>query len=341
MSPASAESGNDGQRTGLMFPGAPKIPDMVRLAQRAEARGFDSAWFAETRITRDGVTPLAAMAAATDRIKIGSAIVNVFTRGPVVLACTFTTLNELAPGRILMGLGAGSPAVLGPQGVEFKKPLTRMREYVTIIQPLIRGEEVTFDGETVSVDGARIEDILSASGSDAGATAAIPLYLGVTGPRALEYAGEVADGVLLNAILPTTYVERARGLLQKGAQRANRSVQDLDVAMIAIVSPDADAAAGKNRARDFLAVYLSMFPNLARETGLDEALVESIRTTFNADGVEAAARNIDDSVVDQLCAAGSVEECRERLQAYRQAGVDLPILTPLDGTMELAIDELG
>ncbi len=341
MSPARVNGGNGRQRTGLMFPGAPKIPEMVRLAQRAEARGFDSAWFAETRITRDGVTPLAAMAAATDRIKIGSAIVNVYTRGPVLLACTFTTLEELAPGRILMGLGAGSPAVLGPQGIEFKKPLTRMREYVSVIQPLMRGEEVTFTGETVSVDGARIEDILSASDGAAGATPAIPLYLGVTGPRALEFAGEVADGIILNAILPTTYVERAIGLIDQGAQRSGRSVQDIDLAMIMIASPDAVAAVGKDRARDFLAVYLSMFPNLARETGLDEALVDAIRTAFNANGVEAAASLIDDAVVDQLCAAGSVEECRERLQAYRQAGVDLPILTPLDGAMELAIDELG
>jgi 5,10-methylenetetrahydromethanopterin reductase len=151
----------------------------------------------------------------------------------------------------------------------------------------------------------------------------------------------VADGIILNAILPTPDVERAIGLIDQGAQRAGRSAQDIDLAMIMIASPDADAAVGKNRARDFLAVYLSMFPNLARETGLEESFVESIRTTFNADGVEAAARKIDDSVVDLLCAAGSVEECRERLQAYRQTGVDLPILTPLDGTMELAIDELG
>src|SRR5688572_22957285 len=135
---------------------------MVALAREAEAAGFDSVWMAETRLTRDGVVPVAAIAAGTERIRVGTGILPVYTRNPVTLALTFVSLEELAPGRIVMGLGAGSPVVLRPQGIPFAKPLTRLREYCEVIPPLMRGEAVTYDGETVRLDGARIEDVLSA-----------------------------------------------------------------------------------------------------------------------------------------------------------------------------------
>src|SRR3712207_3934852 len=112
---------------------------MVALSQRAEAAGFDSVWMAETRLTRDGVVPVAAIAAATDRIRVGTGILPVYTRNPVTLALTFVSLEELAPGRILMGLGTGSPLVLAPQGIPFDRPLTRLREYCDVIPRLIRG----------------------------------------------------------------------------------------------------------------------------------------------------------------------------------------------------------
>ena len=91
---------------------------------------------------------------------MASGIVNTYTRNPVVLAISFLGLEELAPGRIVMGLGTGSPTVLAPQGVPFVKPLTRLKEYCSVLPPLMRGEEVTFDGEFVTLAGARIEDLL-------------------------------------------------------------------------------------------------------------------------------------------------------------------------------------
>src|SRR5438094_616504 len=169
---------------GILLAGAPSVPEMVDIARRAEARGFDSIWMAETRMTRDGLTPLAARAMATERIKLATGIVNIYTRNPVVLAISFIGLEELAPGRIVMGLGTGSPLVLAPQGVPFEKPLTRLREYVEVIRPLMRGEPVTYTGRTISLDGARIEDLL-ASGEIS--SQEVPLYLGVTGPRSLEF----------------------------------------------------------------------------------------------------------------------------------------------------------
>jgi 5,10-methylenetetrahydromethanopterin reductase len=329
------------RRTGLLFVGAPSVPEIVELARRCEARGFDSVWMAETRMTRDAFVPMAAMAAATERIKVGSGIVNVYTRGPVVVAISFVGLEELAPGRILMGLGTGSPLVLAPQGVPFEKPLTRLREYCEVVPRLIRGEEVTYEGKAVRLDCARVEDLLSQRGGIGAPRTKLPLWLGVTGPKALEYAGEVADGVMLNTCLPTDYVRDAVGRIERGARRAGRSLDDIEIAMANATAPADSSKKGKRIAARFIALYLSLFPNIARATGLEEGVTAAIRQSFEEGGLEAASKLVEDDVVDRLTVAGTVEECRARLDEYRAAGVQLPILAPLEATMDLAVATLA
>ncbi len=326
-------------RRGLLFLGAPAVPKMVSLARRAELAGFDSVWVAETRLTRDALTPVAAIALGTERLRVGTGIVNVYTRNPVLLALSFATLDELAPGRIVMGLGAGSPLVLAAQGVDFVKPLTRLREYCDVIPRLIGGEAVSYEGEVVELHDVRIEDLLHRDGA-AAARARLPLYIAATGPRAVAYAGEAADGVLLNVCLPTSYVRERRERLAAGARRAGRSPAEIEVAMCIVVSPHEDAGRGRDAARSFVAVYLSMFPNVARETGLEARYVDDLRSAFAADGVGAAARLVGDDVVDRLAAAGTVDDCLRRIEEYRDAGVELPILCPVDGALELTIDSL-
>ena len=329
------------RRTGLLFVGAPSVPEIVELAKRAEARGFDSVWMAETRMTRDAFVPIAAMAAATERIRVGSGIVNVYTRGPVVIAISFIGLEELAPGRILMGLGTGSPLVLAPQGISFHKPLTRLREYCEVIPRLIRGEEVTYQGETVQLEGAQVEDLLAKSGTLGGPRTKLPLWLGVTGPKALEYAGGVADGVMLNTCLPTDYVREAVALIDRGARRAGRSIEEIEIAMANATAPHESSTEGKRVAARFIALYLSLFPNVARATGVDETRLAAMRKAFEERGLDAAAELIGDDIVDRLTVAGTVDECRARLDDYRAAGVQVPILAPLEATMDLAVDALA
>lgn len=329
------------RRIGLLLAGAPSLPEMVQLAGRAEQRGFDSVWVAETRLTRDAVTAATAIAQATERIRVGTGIVPVYTRGAVLIAITFVSLEELAPGRIMMGIGTGSPLVLAPQGYGFERPLTRLREYCEVIPRLIRGEEVTYEGESVRLDGARIEDLLSERTEIGGPRKSIPLWLGVTGPRALEYAGEVADGILMNICLPTEYARTRTALVERGARRAGRSLDEVEVAMAIAASPHEDSQVGKRRAARFVALYLSLFPNIARETGLAESVVAATRETFRERGLEAAAEGLGDDVVDSLAAAGTVDECRARLEEYRAAGVGLPILAPVEGAMDLTIETLA
>ena len=323
----------DNQRLGFGLLGAPKVLEMVELAKLAEMRGFESVWVAETRLTRDGIAPCAAIAMATTRLKIATGIVNVYTRGAVLTAISFVSLDEVSQGRIIMGLGTGSPLVLQPQGVAFHKPLTRLRETIDVVQALVRGETVTFSGETIQVTGARLE--LTAPRSH------IPLYLGVTGPKALELAGEKGDGVMLNAFLPTQYVERALDRVEAGAKRAGKNLAEVDISGALVVSVDADSKTAKDRSRFFIGLYLSLFPNIAQETRLPDDLIQQARTAFNQGGPEAAAAYIDDEVVDYLTVSGTPAECRRKIEAYRAAGLQMPILLPLDPNLQMVIETLG
>lgn len=327
-------------RIGLLFGGAPRVPRMVELAQQAERAGFESVWMAETRMTRDGFTPLAAIASATERIGLGTGIVNVYTRGAVVMAVSFATLAEIAPGRVIVGLGPGSPRVLAPQGYSWSKPLTRLREYTQVMGPLLRGEDVTFAGEAVSLQDARIEDVLADNTSEIGDEADLPICFGVIGRAAVELAGELADGVLYNVCLPVEYLARARQAIERGAARAGRAAADVDIAMVILTAADVDSEVGKRRAHAFCSLYLSLFPNIAAETGVDPDVIAETREAFHGHGLEAAQRVLPLDVVDRLCAAGTPAECQSRLDEYRAAGVNLPVISALEGSIELAIEHL-
>jgi 5,10-methylenetetrahydromethanopterin reductase len=135
-------------------------------------------------------------------------------------------------------------------------------------------------------------------------------------------------------------VREQRQRLAIGAARAGRTPSEIDVGMCIVVSPHADAQRGRDAARRFVAVYLSLFPNVARETGLEPTFVEELRSAFSAGGVERAAPRVSDEVVDLLTAAGTVEDCRRRLEEYRAAGVQLAVLAPIEGSLELAIESL-
>lgn len=321
------------QRLGFGFLGAPAVPEMVQAARRAEELGYESVWVAETRFTRDGIAPVAAIAAATHTIRVGTGIVNVFTRGPVVTAISFASLDEISAGRTIMGLGPGSPLVLAPQGVAFKKPLMRLREYVHVIECLLSGEAVTYQGETVQLQGVKLE--LTPVRSH------IPLYLGITGAKALELCGEIADGALLNGFLPTTYTRRAVQLIARGAQNAGKPADAIDIAGCLVTCVDEDSRRAKDQVRPLVALYLSLFPNIARETELPADFLSKVQGTFQSEGLGQAATLITDETVDLLTLAGTADECKARLAQYRAAGMGLPVVFPIEASTRVALEALA
>lgn len=320
------------ERVGFGLPGQPSPREMMRLSRRAEELGCESVWVTETRFTRDAITSAAAVAAATSTVRIGTAVTNPFTRGAVLSAVTFATLDELTEGRLIFGFGPGSPHILRRQGFDFDRPLTRMCEHIEVVRRLIAGERVDYQGQTVQVEGVAL-DFQPCRPS-------IPLYLGVTGPKALATAAEIADGVILNGFVSAQYSARAIDRVRQHATRVGRSLDDVEIASWLMVAVDRDSAKAKDAVRPMVATYLANFPNIARESGLPDDLLSAIGQAYGEGGVAAAARLVGDEVVTRLSCAGSPDECRALIQARRDVGVDLPILGILSQDVEWAMQEL-
>ena len=314
---------------GLGFLGFPDLRALAAAGQHAEAAGFESAWVAETRITRDAVSGMTALLLGTQRLRVGSAAINVFTRGAGLTAVTWATLAEAAPGRVVLGIGAGSPTPLAQQGYEFKYGVRRLAEFVEAVRAAWTSTPpIDYDGRYVQFKGLMPE---------VQPNPAPPIYLGVTGPRALDCAGGMADGVILNAFMPPAYVVRARARLNAAAG-GQFGGQIGGAIVVAMADSVAEAAA---RVRPILATYLVFFPNLARETGIDPDFLDRLRSRAMHDGLESIFGDLPDALVQQQALCGPAAVCRERLAEYRQAGLELPILFPDPQSLEPTIQSLA
>jgi 5,10-methylenetetrahydromethanopterin reductase len=316
------------QRLGFGLLGFPAVREAAELGRAAEATGFESVWVAETRITRDAVTAMTALLLETDRVRVGSAAINVFTRGAALTAITWGSMAEFAPGRVILGIGPGSPTPLAQQGYAFDQPLTRLCEYVVAVRDVWRRPApIDFDGTFVRYQGLTPEVVPPTPP---------PVYFCVTGPRALERAGELADGVVLNAFMPPDYVVRARGRLNDGAGGAYEG--EIAGALVITIADSVSEAAAK--VRPILATYLVFFPDLARETGIDPEFLTRLRAIAAKEGLEGTFAHLPDDVVASHALCGTPAECRERLQDYRDAGLELPILFPDPGSVRPVLEKM-
>jgi 5,10-methylenetetrahydromethanopterin reductase len=313
------------------FLGTPSLPEMVRLAQKAEACGFSSTWVAETRFRRDAISATAAILAVTDQMRVATGLINVYTRNPVVTAMTAASLAELSGGRFILGLGTGSEEVLAAEGVSYDRPFTRLRESVDVLQRLLSGDMVSYRGETIRVDGARLEMVPEKP---------IPLYLGVTGPRGLALAGAVADGVLFDVFMPAAYIERAVQAVHAAARKAGRSEAELGIAGIVMTVIRRSRHDAREAVRPIIAGYLTKFPTIAAQTGFSPDAISALQHATHAGGLEAGATHVTPDMVEALCVAGTAEDCRVGVQRLRAAGLALPILMTPDDP-EILIDEFA
>jgi 5,10-methylenetetrahydromethanopterin reductase len=309
----------DGGRIGFVFHDVPPGRELVELGRRAERLGYGSLWVAETRLTRDAISTLGALAASTSEIRLGTGIVNTWTRGPVLMALTAASLEDLAPGRIVLGLGTASDPLVANQGVERRRPLTQMREYVDAVRRLLRLETVTLDGEVVRVHDVTLDLVRAAPREPV----ELPIFIGATGASMLELAAEIADGAILNIFLPAEYTRAARERL--GDLEAPQLVA-------AAVSPDGEEARAVTQR--FVTMYLGGQPHIAREVGIDPELVDRLTELVGSwpprpGGLDEAMRLLGSGIVDRLAVAGTAAECRDRIGAWVDAGASYPLVIPL------------
>ena len=324
-------------RLAIYLQDAHSIPDAIGYVQYAEQRGFEAVWQADSRLVRDAVVPMAAFAACTETIRIGSGVVDCWTRNPARLASTFSTLDDLAPGRIILGIGAWWEPLATKVGVHRHRSLKAMRETVEACRALLADETVTYDGEFVHLDGVELDYVYQERRPKD-----VPIYIGATGDRMLELTGEIADGVVLNYLVSPEYNRRAMDRLADGAARAGRSVDDLDRPQLVVCSVAETRAEALDGARLMVTQYLGQQPHIMKASGVPESLLEEIGRVLTwpatHEQVEAASKLVPDEIVQMICAAGTADEVREKVAQYMADGCTCPILNPLGPDVRLMID---
>jgi 5,10-methylenetetrahydromethanopterin reductase len=312
----------------LYLQDAHPLPDCIRYAKYAEEKGFEAVWQAESRLVRDAVVPMAAYAAVTSRIKVGSGVINNWTRNIGLLAATFLTLDDLAPGRILCGIGAWWDPLARNVGIERKKPLAAMQETIEIFRRLLRMENVTFQGEFHQVQGIELDVVHGRR-----EPRQVPVFIGATGDKMLELTGEIADGCLLNYCVPPSYNDRALELLAKGAARAGRKLEDIDRPQLIVCSVDRDRERAVDGAKALITQYLAQQPHIAKASGVSEDTVQKIQSILGwpatKEQVRSAMRHVPDDLVLGITATGTPEEVRARVAEYVKRGATCPVLYPL------------
>jgi 5,10-methylenetetrahydromethanopterin reductase len=321
---------------GLYLQDAHPIRDGMVYAQYAEAKGFDAVWQAESRLVREATVPMAAFASVTERIKVGSGVVDCWSRNPARLAATFSTLDDLAPGRVLLGIGAWWDPLAAKVGITRARPLTVMREIVTAVRGLLANETVTFAGHHVHLDGVELDYVYQERRPKD-----VPIYIGATGMQMMELAGEIADGVVLNYLVSPDYNARAMEHLAIGAARAGRSVDDLDRPQLVVCSVHEDRATALDMARLMVTQYLGQQPHIMKASGVPQALLDDVAQVLTwpatHEQVEEASRLVPDEIVQMLTASGTPDEARAKVAEYVAGGATGPILYPL-GDIHAMID---
>jgi 5,10-methylenetetrahydromethanopterin reductase len=325
-------------RVALYLQDKHPIRDGMRYAQLAEEAGFEAVWQAESRLVREATVPMAAFAAVTERIGIGSGVVNNWTRNIGLLAATFSTLDDLAPGRIKLGIGAWWDPLASKVGIDRRHPVKAMRETVEVTRRLLAMERVTFHGEFVDVEDIEI-DIVHGDRSPKD----VPIYVAATtGMRMMELAGEVGDGVLLNYLVGPGYNRGALEHLAVGAERAGRTLDDVDRPQLVVCSLDDDRSLALDRARELVTQYLGQQPHIGKASGVDPSLLEEIGQILTWPAtpaqIEEAMALVPDDVVQLITASGTADDCRAKVHEYLESGCTCPVLYPLGDDVEAMIE---
>jgi 5,10-methylenetetrahydromethanopterin reductase len=325
------------QKAALYLQDSHDLRDGLDYARYAESKGFDAVWQAESRLVRDAIVPMAAYAAVTEKIRIGSGVINNWTRNIGLLASTFLTLDDLAPNRIICGIGAWWDPLARNVGIDRKKPLTAMRETVTILRRLLNMERVTFSGEFVNVSGIEL-DIVHGRKEPRD----VPIYIGATGDNMMEMTGEIADGVVLNYCVPPEYNHKALELLAAGAKKSGKTLGDIDRPQLVVCSVDLDHDTAIDTTRELLTQYLAQQPHIAKASGVSMDVVEQIQKILGwpatHEQIQKAKHLVPEDLIDRITASGTPDEAKKKVQEYVNNGCTCPILYPVGGNVKLLID---
>ena len=325
------------QRVALYLQDSHDLRDGLDYVRYAEEKGFEAVWQAESRLVRDAIVPMAAYAAVTKEIKVGSGVINNWTRNIGLLAATFLTLDDLAPNRIICGIGAWWDPLAKNVGIERRKPLVAMRETVTVLRKLFNMERVTFHGEFHHVDGIEL-DVVHGRREPRN----VPIMIGATGDQMLEMTGEIADGVVLNYCVPPEYNDNALEWIEKGLKKSGRKMDGFDRPQLVVCSVDPDHDKAIDTTKMLLCQYLAQQPHIAKASGVSQDVITKIQAILGwpatKEQINKAKHLVPDDLVHRITASGTPDEARAKVDEYRKRGATCPILYPVGGNFKLLMD---
>lgn len=299
----------------------------IEIAEAVEKNGLSGIWFAENPFNR-GVLPAAAGAAlATKRIKVNIGVFNPYNRHPTLIAMEIGALDELSNGRAGLGIGSGIGDRITRMGLSYEKPLGAVRDAITIVRGMLRGENVTYEGAVFSVKNVKLE--APAPRPD------MPIYMAATGDQALRVCGQVADGLMISNMSPPGYTVRALELLAEGAGKAGRPTPKTIIQYVPCVARQ-ERAEARQVVKETLGEMLSAYwtagekwpatrQAMLRGSGIPEE--EFARAMDRLKAGEKPAQVLDDRFVDAYSIAGTADDCVAAIGRFGEIGVTELILT--------------
>lgn len=305
------------------------IAHYIKLAENC---GFDYAWVTDQFFNRDVFVTLALAATKTRKIKLGTGVVNPYTRHATVLASSTATLDEVSDGRAILGIGAGG-IELNSLRLPRKKPLKACRETIQVVTRLLKNETVSYDGEIVKLDKVKIS--FKAKGK-------VPIYLGARGPLMFQLAGELADGVVTHGVTEN-YLKFVLENIGKGTKKAQRNLHEIDVAIwVTGFSITKEPEIMRDVVRLSTAFAIGGTPKKAMEAlNLEESTVSGIGEALNKGELTEAANFITDELIGAFSIIGTEDECMSVIEKLVKNGVSQVILRPIDIEVEESIKNIG
>ena len=312
-------------RSGLvLYHGIESGPELKQYGQIAENAGYESLWVTERYFHEEVFSLLGYLGAATERIKLGVGVTNPYTRNPALLAMAAATLDRITGGRFVLGLGRSERDVIqGKMGMAYGNAQAAMQGGVSLLKRLLSGERVSDTAGPFKLSHARLATTPIQKN--------LPIYLAAIGKKGLRLAGAIADGVVLNAYVPPSYVAYAVEEVRSAAQEAGRDPQSIDIACMLVIrltdDPQRMMPTLKKRIVRLLdEAYVGEI--LLEKGGFDVSILEPLRESYAKDEGKDAVKLITDQMVESFYLIGSEEQCKQRIAEYRAAGVDLPLILP-------------
>jgi len=306
------------------------IADYVKLA---EERGFKYTWITDHYNNRDVWSTLSILALKTEKIKLGSGVTNPYTRNVAQIASAIITIDELSNGRAVLGIGPGDRATFETLGIQWVKPVKTIVEAVTVIRRLIAGERLKFEGEVIRLSGAKLA---------VKPKAAIPIYVGAQGPVMLRTAGQIGDGVLINASHPKDF-QAAISYVKEGVEKSGRRMEDIDVAAYTSFSIDQDPNKAEKAARIVVAFIVAGAPDQILERhgiGLEGA--KTIKEAIGKGDFKTATKSVTSEMLNAFSICGTPENCISRIEELLKTGVtQIVVGSPIGSDKKNSINLIG